>query len=273
MGKRILFFISGIFCLGIVLGIWIAQNFQNTSLPPKKTSEDLEVTASGNVSGTSHERGFVSRVIDGDTVVLKDGRKIRYIGIDTPETVDPQKPTGCFGVEATQKNRELVLNQEVDLEKDISETDKFGRILRYVYVSSTNGKVMVNEVLVRDGFALSSSFPPDVKYQDNFVEAQRLAKLSNKGLWGGCQSEQSGQEGPATATGAEKYENRSENDSLTSASGCVIKGNISTSREKIYHIPGCGSYEKTVVDKSAGEHWFCSEDEAVKAGWRKAKNC
>ena len=54
---------------------------------------------------------------------------------------------------------------------------------------------------------------------------------------------------------------------------CVIKGNISSSGEKIYHLPGCLSYDKTIINESAGERWFCSEDEAVNAGWRKAKNC
>ncbi len=54
---------------------------------------------------------------------------------------------------------------------------------------------------------------------------------------------------------------------------CVIKGNISSSGEKIYHLPGCGSYSRTVIDESAGEEWFCSEDDAEAAGWRKAKNC
>jgi len=58
---------------------------------------------------------------------------------------------------------------------------------------------------------------------------------------------------------------------LSAPAGCMIKGNIST--EKIYHLPGCGSYDKTVIDESKGERWFCSEKEAIVAGWRKAKNC
>jgi endonuclease YncB( thermonuclease family) len=87
---------------------------------------------------------LVSRVIDGDTVELGDGSRVRYIGMDTPETAGD-----CYNREATARNIELVLNRVVQLEKDVSETDQYGRLLRYVYVDG----VMVNEVLVREGYA------------------------------------------------------------------------------------------------------------------------
>ena len=76
----------------------------------------------------------VTRVIDGDTIELETGQKVRYIGINTPETVDPRKPAECFGRESSEKNKELVEGKIVELEKDISETDKYQRLLRYVYV-------------------------------------------------------------------------------------------------------------------------------------------
>ncbi len=121
----------------------------------------------------------VIRVIDGDTIEIAGGQKIRYIGIDTPETVHPSEPVGCYGVEASNKNKELVLNKDVRVERDISETDQYGRLLRYVYV----GDLMVNEHLVREGYANSSSYPPDIKYQNRFTEAERLARDEGKGLW------------------------------------------------------------------------------------------
>jgi len=130
--------------------------------------------------GVSRERVRVVKVVDGDTVKLEDGRVIRYIGIDTPETVHPSKPIQCYGKEASYKNRELVEGKEIELEKDVSEVDKYGRSLRYIWI----GDIFVNEYLVREGFAQSSSYPPDVKYQDGFVEAQRLAREEGKGLWG-----------------------------------------------------------------------------------------
>jgi len=119
-------------------------------------------------------------VVDGDTIKLESGKILRYIGIDTPETVDPRKPVQCYGKEASAKNKELVEGKEVKLEKDVSEKDKYGRLLRYVWL----GDVLVNELLISEGYAQSSSYPPDVKYQDRFIEAQRLAREENKGLWG-----------------------------------------------------------------------------------------
>jgi micrococcal nuclease len=125
------------------------------------------------------------RVIDGDTIEVEiDGEvfTLRYIGIDTPETVDPTTPQECFGAEASAANANLVLNKDAELEKDVSDTDRFGRLLRYVYV----GGELVNERLVRDGYAVSSTFPPDVKHQDRFTAAEREAREAGRGLWAPC---------------------------------------------------------------------------------------
>ena len=126
---------------------------------------------------SSDDTWKVSRVVDGDTIKLENGETVRYIGIDTPETVDPRKPVQCFGKEASGKNRELVEGREVRLVKDISETDKYKRILRYVYI----GDVFVNDYLVRNGYAHASSYPPDVKYQDQFREAEQEANCITDG--------------------------------------------------------------------------------------------
>src|SRR3989344_572525 len=93
----------------------------------------------------------VVRVVDGDTIEIEGGQIILYIGIDTPETVHPQKTVECFGREASRKNKELVEGKFVQLEKDVSEVDKYGRLLRYVYVdpSTSSGQaIFVNELLV-----------------------------------------------------------------------------------------------------------------------------
>jgi len=121
----------------------------------------------------------VARVVDGDTIKLENGQTVRYIGMDTPETVDPRRPVGCFGKEASAKNKELVSGKDVRLVKDVSDTDKYGRLLRYVYV----GDVFVNEYLVREGYARASSYPPDVKYQELFRDAEREARENKRGWW------------------------------------------------------------------------------------------
>lgn len=124
----------------------------------------------------------VVRVVDGDTIELENGQKVRYIGVDTPEVKDPRKPVQCFGEAASEKNKELVLRKEIRLEKDVSETDTFGRLLRYVYV----GDIFVNEYLVREGYAYAATFPPDVKHQAVLQEAQEIARQGKKGLWLSC---------------------------------------------------------------------------------------
>ena len=135
----------------------------------------------------------VTGIIDGDTIEVDGGspsqgygevkEKVRYIGIDTPETVDPRKPVQCFGREAATKNEELVLGKVVRLEKDVRDRDKYNRLLRYVWV----GETFVNLALVEEGFAHASSYPPDIKFQNRFVSAERLAREKNLGLWNSCQ--------------------------------------------------------------------------------------
>ena len=233
---------------------------QTTSRKPEILKES---STSSVLSQTLSSVDTVKRVIDGDTIELSNGKRVRYIGIDTPETVDPRKSVQCFGREAKEENMRLVDGKTVRLEKDISETDRYGRLLRYVYVDD----VMVNEVLVKNGFAHVSSFPPDIKYQDRFLLVEKEARENNRGLWSGCVT--------STSLTIQQYSNATIAPVVDrgNENTCSIKGNISTKGEKIYHLPGCGSYNKTAIDESTGERWFCNEDEAVNAGWRKAKNC
>ena len=133
--------------------------------------------------GSSEARAWVARVVDGDTIrVTFGGREytVRYIGVDTPETVDPRRPVQPFGKEASARNKELVEGKTVRLEKDVSETDRFGRLLRYVYVDD----LMVNAILVQEGYAHAVSYPPDVKHQELFRRLEREAREAKRGLWG-----------------------------------------------------------------------------------------
>jgi micrococcal nuclease len=125
----------------------------------------------------------VTRVIDGDTIeVARRGRTmdIRFIGIDTPETVHPSQPVGCFGPEASSFTSKKLEGQRLRLEFDVERRDHYGRLLAYIWV---DGKLF-NKTLVRQGYAQVSTYPPNVKYVDEFVAAQRRARKSNAGLWG-----------------------------------------------------------------------------------------
>ena len=125
---------------------------------------------------------LVTRVIDGDTIEVDiDGTiyKVRYIGIDAPE-LDDKRPEFCaLAQEATRYNRQLVEGKTVRLEKDISETDRYGRLLRYVYVDD----IFVNAELVRQGLAWAEVYEPDTKYQDILEEAEVEARKNEKWIW------------------------------------------------------------------------------------------
>jgi len=122
----------------------------------------------------------VKSVIDGDTIELENGERVRYIGIDTPETKHPSKPVQYYGKEASEANRSLVEGKEVRLEFDVQQRDKYGRLLAYVYVGDT----FVNAWLVENGYAQILTIPPNVKYQDKFLELQKKARQEGRGLWG-----------------------------------------------------------------------------------------
>ncbi|MEM7118342.1 MAG: thermonuclease family protein [Chloroflexota bacterium] len=153
------------------------------SLPTVEIAEESgtefvveEVAVSADIP--DGDRATVDFVIDGDTIeVLLDGElwRVRYIGVDTPERDEP------FYEEATELNRRLVGGETVILVKDVSETDRFGRLLRYVYLEDGT---FVNAELIRQGVARLVTFPPDVAFQEQFSALQVEARTSGAGLWG-----------------------------------------------------------------------------------------
>lgn len=134
------------------------------------------------------EENFVNKVIDGDTIQLKSGERVRYIGIDTPEISHTKNTKNdCFGLAATEANSDLVLNKKVRLVRDVSKTDKYSRLLRYVYVLDINNKEMfVNQLLLERGYATVFTVPPDVKYAELFKQSEAKARTEKLGLWSSC---------------------------------------------------------------------------------------
>ena len=151
--------------LGFVLAIFLGrQNYDDKTLQQAQIHREqtgsvlAEIPQEGNQQEEPKDSFgdiLVTRVIDGDTIEIEGGQRVRYIGIDTPETSHPQKGVECFGREASAENRKLVEGKKVVLEKDVSEIDKYGRLLRYVYARDT----FVNQYLVIQGYAHSSSYP------------------------------------------------------------------------------------------------------------------
>jgi micrococcal nuclease len=138
-------------------------------------------------AGGEMETVVVARVLDGDTIELADRRRVRYLGLDAPEAATKNKPAQCFADLTTEENKRLVLSKPVRLEKDASNRDKYGRLLRYVYVESADGEeIFLNDYLLRQGFARVLSIPPDRRYERQFQAAVEEAKFQQRGLWGAC---------------------------------------------------------------------------------------
>ncbi|MGB6837498.1 MAG: thermonuclease family protein [Dehalococcoidia bacterium] len=122
------------------------------------------------------------RVIDGDTIQVEGGLTVHYIGINAPEMRGPDEPSECYGAEARERNRELVEGKVAQLERDMAHEDGDGQVLRYVYVDGR----MLNEILLREGYARASVHPPDLRYADVLLAAQQEAGELSRGLWGAC---------------------------------------------------------------------------------------
>jgi micrococcal nuclease len=122
----------------------------------------------------------VKWVLDGDTVVLSDGRHVRYIGINTPEVEHDQTPAEPFGIEAQALNRRLVLNQRIRIELDVEKKDQYGRWLAYVI---REDGLLVNQAMVREGLGHVLRINPNTRQAPILLEAQRIAMSARKGMW------------------------------------------------------------------------------------------
>lgn len=132
-----------------------------------------------------NELWSIMRIIDGDTFVIHDGSKkgtkIRLIGVDAPETRRIQnKEIGHFGKEAKAFLSEIIAGKKVKLEYDVTKYDRYKRTLAYVYLEDGT---FVNAELVKQGYAMVMTVPPNVKYADLFVKLQKEARENNRGLW------------------------------------------------------------------------------------------
>ncbi len=127
--------------------------------------------------------GAVKYAIDGDTIILTNGEKVRYVGMDTPERGQ------CWYRQAKEFNRKLVSGKKIRLERDKSNRDRYQRLLRYVYVQNSpdEKEIFVNLELVKAGLARAKEYKPDIKYASILEQAESYAKINKIGLWGGCE--------------------------------------------------------------------------------------
>ena len=204
----------------------------------------------------------VLRAVDGDTLKISvDGRPdtVRLIGVDTPETVHPNKPVEFFGREASAFTHGMADGKTVRLEFDQASAatkhrDRYGRLLAYVFLPDG---ALLNSEIIRQGYGHAYTKYPFSR-KEEFVAIERGAREARRGLW-------------AQAEDASPTVTPTPNPISPGERKCRIKGNINARGDKIYHVPGQEHYEITRIDESRGERWFCTEEEAIKAGWRRAK--
>ncbi len=144
------------------------------------------IEQSAHVADTPGDWYPVSKVIDGDTFWIQDGsekgKKVRLIGVDAPETrKTKKKEVGYYGKEAKEYLKTRLSGQKVRLEYDVDQTDHYGRLLAYVYLEDGT---FLNAELLRLGYAVVMTVPPNVKFADQFIEIQREAREGKRGLWG-----------------------------------------------------------------------------------------
>lgn len=159
----------------------------STRIAPIQIPESIspQVASVSETQTTSVDTYSVVRVVDGDTIVVsKNGleTKVRMIGINTPESVDPRKTVQCFGLEASHKTKELLEGQTVRLTLDPTQsaTDKYGRTLAYVYRSDG---LLINQELIQQGYAYEYTYKLPYQFQKEFKTLEKTARENGYGLW------------------------------------------------------------------------------------------
>jgi micrococcal nuclease len=204
---KIVFIVLAVMVVALVIWLaipkWVTANPARSKFPvkaadilptmPVPKSQVLGQRTSVGTGLASAQIVFVPRVIDGDTIVVEPvdavtgeaGRQetVRYIGMDTPETVSPTKPVECYGHEASARNKALVDGKYVAIAAGAGDKDKYGRLLRFVYLLDGT---LVDLELVKEGYARVLTIPPNSEFEDEFKAAAAAAQASKLGFWGAC---------------------------------------------------------------------------------------
>jgi micrococcal nuclease len=278
----------------------IEQAEKEQAKQPKQEIEKEEPSA-GEAPPTPADQGGdeptatakITRVVDGDTIeisrMISGTDEVRLIGVDTPETKDPDEGVEPYGPEASTFATDELTGRRVGLEFDVERVDQYDRLLAYVYA----GGEMFNEDLVEEGYAQTYPYPPNTKYADRFEEAQEGARAGGLGIWGlsldqQCQLANHGNGIGEGSAGCEVVTDPSATATATATStataggaagGAVppiseencppnapIKGNESSSGELIYHMPNDAYYDATHP-----EECFATPQDAEAAGYRAAE--
>jgi len=169
----------------LILVIALIGSFTSTQVVQNKSA-----STAASTSTSSAEWYPVKKVVDGDTIdVVMHGAttRVRLIGLDTPEVVDPRRPVQCFGKEASNEAKKILNGQSVRLETDPTQAtyDKYGRLLAYVYAPANVRPegILVNELMISEGYGHEYTYDVPYKYQKDFKAAEKSAREAGRGLW------------------------------------------------------------------------------------------
>lgn len=233
------------------------------------------IPGEATVSNNTFEEVVVERVIDGDTIVVSGGQKVRLILVDTPETKHPTKGVEYFGKEASAYTTAQLTGKTVYLQKDVSETDRYGRLLRYVWVarpSSNNpsndevASLCFNAILIKNGYGKLATFPPDIKYVDLFKSLERQARQANTGLWAGGTAPEAPKPTPQKPVAKPKASAPTKTYNSNPINAAYI-GNSNTGK---FHKRSCPSVNKMSPHNMVG---FSSRSAAIGQGYSPCGRC
>lgn len=233
----------------LILAIFLALTLTSCDQIQKENKNDFS-----KEERQIYQKAKVKYAVDGDTIWVDiDGKdeKVRFVGVNTPEVAKDGKPAEFMADEAKDFTNIILKNKKIYLERDISDRDKYDRLLRYIWLEEPVDnptlndieKKTLNGILVKEGYAYANYYKPDIKYQEYLKELEKSAQENKKGIW---------------SDGTEQKEEKIDQTHL-------IKGNKNS---KVYHLPEWDSYD-TVKEKNAV--YFETEKEAKDAGFRPAR--
>ncbi len=267
--------------------------------PTTPSATATTATVATTPRGTSDAAGAsagplyaVAGVVDGDTINVRIGgakHTIRIIGVDTPELHKPGYAEQCYAQRAASRMQSLVQSKQVRLQADGSQADvdQYGRLLRHVLLPDGTSVALM---LIREGLGREYTFDRPYNGQRAYRAAEATAKAAGTGLWRACGGypslvrtataapkpattpRTSAPPSPPKKTTPSPPKKTTPPPTAATGGACVIKGNINSKGEKIYHLPKSHSYDATKINTAKGERWFCTEPQAKAAGWRAARD-
>ncbi|MCM3725870.1 thermonuclease family protein [Neobacillus cucumis] len=250
----------------------IAEEKENAEKAAQEKQEAAKQSPEELAKSLGLELISVERVVDGDTFVTSDGRKVRLVGVNTPESTTRHEQ---YGKEASNYTHSKLTGKQVWMQKDISETDRYGRLLRIVWLSVPSNDMDENEIrtkmfnadLVLNGYAEPSTYPPDVKYSDYFVKFAREAREANKGLWAlgaqgttkGDLDSSSGNNGSGASTGGDTSNGSTSGSGSSTNAGSESFKNC-TEMRKVYPngVPSTHPAYESRHDRDK-DNWACEQ--------------